>query len=84
MLLSYLLGVILHRPLRVPPRIRASRVRMDLLMGRVSCSTVHVFTESRKLPVADEIFYLILQIEARCGSVPTRVVVQAVLVLVLL
>ena len=55
----------------------------DLSMGRVLRSTVRVFAESRRLSSADEIFYLIHQIEARRDNMPTRVVVQAVLVLVL-
>ena len=84
--LSRFSGVTLHGSLGVPPRIRASRDRMDfaldLSIGLGPCSTVRIFAVSRELSSADEIFYLILQIEARRGGMPTRVVVQAILVVV--
>ena len=68
------------------PRLRASRDRKDLALdfsiGRIPRSTVRVFVESRELLSANELFYLILQIEARHGGMPTRVVVQAVIVFV--
>ena len=87
-LLSRFSGVTLHRSLGVPPRIRASRDRsdftVDLPVVLVSVIGIRLFAISLKFSSADEIFYLILQVEAGRGRMPGRVVEQAELVLVLL
>ena len=87
MSLSYLPGVILHGPLRMTPKIRPSRDRMNLTfdysVGRISCTTVLVLAVSRELSSLDEILYLILEVETGRGRMPDRVVVQAELALVL-
>ena len=86
--MSHLSGIVHHRSLRMPPRIWASYDRVDLALDlsvrRVPRSMVCVFAVSSELPSADEIFYLILQVEAHCSRVTVRVVEQAELVLVLL
>ena len=56
---------------------------LDLSIGRVPCFTVRIFAPFHELSSADEIFHLILQVEARRGGVIDRVVVQAEFVLVL-
>ena len=56
----------------------------DLSVGRVHCFAVHILAVTRELSSADEILYLILQIEACRGCVTGRVMEQAELVIVLL
>ena len=85
---SYLPGIILHRSLRLPPRIWASRDHMDLAhdlsVGRVHCFAVHIFAVTRELSSADEILYHMLQIKAHRIRVTGSVMEQAKLVLMLL
>ena len=47
---------------------------LDFSVGQVPCSTVHVFAVPRELLSANEIFYLILQVEAGRGVVAGSVV----------
>ena len=86
--LSRFSGVTLHGSLGVPPRIRTSRDRpdftVDLPILLVSIVGIRLFAISLKFPSADEILYLILQVEAGRGRMPGRIVEQAELVLVLL
>ena len=86
-LLSHLPGVILHGPLRAPPRIRPScdhtNFAFDFSIGRIPRATVRILAVPRELPLANEIFYLIHEVETGRGRMPSRVVVQAELVLVL-
>ena len=79
--LPHLSGVLLHGPLRLPPRIKASLDRTDLTLdssaGQIPCSAVLVFAVPRELSSANEILYLILQVEAGRGGVSGSVVEQA-------
>ena len=87
-LLSRFSGVTLHRSLGVPSRIRTSRDRsnftFDLSVMWIPVPEIRFLEISFKLPSADKIFYLILQIVASRGRMSGRIMEQAELVLVLL
>ena len=87
-LLSRFSGVTLHRSLRVPTKIRASRDRsdftLDLPVMRIPVLWIRFLAVSFEFPSADKIFYLILQIKASYGRMPGRIMEQAELVLVFL